>query len=154
VLQVVESEASIEEEAGLERALPRDPARKCVLVIDDQAPVRDVAEQGLKHLGYDVRTAASGQAGIEMFQADSGAVDLVLLDMTMPDLGGEEVLVKLLEIHPDLPVVLSTGHLEQDALRQIPVERLAGILPKPYTLRQMEEVIAKGLAQGDSPGSS
>jgi CheY-like chemotaxis protein len=125
-----------------------------VLVIDDQAPVRDVAEQGLQHLGYQVLTAASGQVGIDVLESDPDAVDLVLLDMTMPDLGGEEVLVKLLEIRQDLPVILSTGHLEQDALRRIPVESLAGVLPKPYTLRQMQEVITKGLTQGEAPASS
>jgi len=154
VLQIVDSDQSVVEQTGGHKALPREHSRKCVLVIDDQALVRDMAEQGLKHLGFDVLTAANGQAGVEMFRADPAAVDLVLLDLTMPDLGGEEVLAKLLAVDPDLPVILSTGHLEQDALRRIPVERLAGVLPKPYTLRQMEEVISKGLTQGEPLASS
>ena len=154
VLQVVEADHCIEDGADGNRALPGDQAQRCVLVIDDQELVLEVAEHGLKHMGCKVLTAATGQAGVDLFQSDPDAIDLVLLDMTMPDLGGEEVLGKLLEIRQELPVVLSTGHLAQDALRQIPMERLAGILPKPYTLRQMEDVITKGLMQGEPQGSS
>ncbi len=65
----------------------------------------------------------------------------------MPDLRGDEVLKRLLAIRPDIPVVLSTGFLPQDALQRIPVELLAGILRKPYSLRQMDQVINDALGR-------
>ncbi len=141
------SDVAVAEQTGGETAIPDMPSRKRVLVIDDQDLVREVAKQGLMHLGFGVITAANGQEGIEVFAAEPQDIDLVLLDLTMPDLRGDEVLKRLLAIRPDIPVVLSTGFLAQDALQQIPVEQLAGILRKPYSLRQMEQVINDALGR-------
>jgi two-component system, cell cycle sensor histidine kinase and response regulator CckA len=144
-LPSVKSDVSVVEQVDSEVDIDLEPGRKRVLVIDDQEFVRDLAEQALAHLGFVVICASGGLEGIRMFEAASQDIDLVLLDMTMPDLGGEEVLKRLLELRPEISVVLSTGYLEQDALKRISMERLAGVLPKPYNLQQLEKVIARWL---------
>ena len=103
-----------------------------VLVIDDEPSVRDVARAILERAGFDVLVAASGREGLERFRAGADRIVAVLLDMTMPDLAGEEVFAELRSIRPDVPVILSSGYNEQDATRRFAPAGLAGFIQKPY----------------------
>jgi len=110
-----------------------------VLVIDDEPSVRDVARAILERAGFEVLVAASGREGLERFRACADRIVAVLLDMTMPDLAGEEVFAELRSIRPDVPVILSSGYNEQDAVRRFtadvsagPESGLAGFIQKPY----------------------
>jgi len=116
-----------------------------VLVIDDQQAVLQSAEDALTFLGYTVTTAESGEEGIEKIMAEPSGFDLVLLDLTMPTMSGEETLERILDIRLDLPIVLSTGFLKQDAVQRIPAKQLAGVLAKPYTLHDLEKVLIEAL---------
>jgi len=103
-----------------------------VLVIDDEPSVRDVARAILEKAGFEVLVAASGREGLERFRACADRIVAVLLDMTMPDLAGEEVFAELRSIRPDVPVILSSGYNEQDATRRFAPAGLAGFIQKPY----------------------
>jgi len=103
-----------------------------VLVIDDEPSVRDVARAILERAGFEVLVAASGREGLERFRACADRIVAVLLDMTMPDLAGEEVFAELRSIRPDVPVILSSGYNEQDATRRFAPAGLAGFIQKPY----------------------
>ena len=113
-----------------------------VLVIDDEESVRQVARAALRKAGFEVLVAASGREGVERFKSQAGRISAVLLDMTMPDLSGEEVFRRLREVRADVPVILSSGYNEQDAIRRFTgvadaapaagEQALAGFIQKPY----------------------
>jgi CheY-like chemotaxis protein len=124
-------------------ATPREaPARKgVVLVIDDEQVVLRTARAALERHGYRVLTASDGREGIEAFARDPRGIDLVLLDMTMPVMGGEETLRRLLAINPKVRVVGSSGYTEQEAVRRFGTG-LAGFLQKPYSTQRLCRVVA------------
>lgn len=105
----------------------------CVLVVDDELEVREVVQAILEQRGARVLTAADGPQAIELFRAHGGAIDVVLLDLTMPGMSGAEVYEKLVEIRPDVPVIVSSGYGEREIAQRIGRRRPAGYVRKPFT---------------------
>ncbi len=103
-----------------------------VLVIDDEAVVRNVAQHALKKIGAQVLTADCGRIGIELFRARATAIDIVVLDASMPDLGGREVLREIRKIRQQIPVVVSSGHPQSEMDRYFGQDRPSSFLSKPY----------------------
>ena len=93
-----------------------------VLVVDDEDLVRTVAQRILEHNGFTVMTADGGRAALKMFNEHHERIDGVLLDLTMPDLNGEEVYRKMREIRPVVPIVVLSGYSEEHV-----ADRFAGI---------------------------
>ncbi|MEM8996398.1 MAG: PAS domain S-box protein, partial [Acidobacteriota bacterium] len=103
-----------------------------VLVVDDDDSVRDMAERMLVRLGFDVLSADGGGRALEIFRRRRDDICVVLLDMTMPHMDGEETFRSLQAIRPGVPVVLSSGYSEQIAAERFDGKGLAGFLQKPY----------------------
>jgi CheY-like chemotaxis protein len=101
-----------------------------VLVVDDEDVVRRMAQTALERFGYAVAVAENGKEAVEMFRARTNEIALVLLDMTMPVMGGERMLKT---IRPDVKVILSSGYNEVEAIQRFSGKGLAGLLQKPYT---------------------
>lgn len=121
-----------------------------VLLIDDEEVVRGTAKTALENLGYQVLLAADGREGIRLFRTAKTLVSLVILDMTMPGLGGEDIMRQLREIKPGIPIMLSSGFSETEALHRFGNLRLAGFLQKPYSLGTLaEKVQAAGAAAAE-----
>jgi PAS domain S-box-containing protein len=112
-----------------------------VLLVDDDPHVRRVAEEMLKRLGLMVLTADHGKKGVEIFRAKEGEIDCVLLDLTMPGMGGEETFQAMREVRPDVRVILSSGYDEQEVTRQFAGMGLSGFIQKPYTVVKLQEVL-------------
>jgi signal transduction histidine kinase/CheY-like chemotaxis protein len=112
--------------------------RDCVLVIDDEPAVRLVTGKLLTELGRSVVTAECGQRGLELFAERQREIGLVLLDLTMPDLSGAEVLTRLRAIQPSVSVVLTSGFQPADALTLTSEPNVVGFLQKPHTLADLE----------------
>ena len=110
-----------------------------VLVIDDEEQVRQVASSLLATFDLTPSIAVDGAAGLAAFRANPKSFRLVLLDVIMPGLSGEETLLSLRRIRSDVPVLLMSGYNEGDLLRRLasPGSRLA-FLPKPFTLESLE----------------
>jgi CheY-like chemotaxis protein len=104
-----------------------------VLVVDDEDIVRNMARVALERAGYTVETASDGAVAVATISGSSAAFDAVLLDLTMPTMGGDEALKEIRAIRADLPVVLSSGFSEDEALSRFANRGLAGFLQKPYT---------------------
>ena len=104
-----------------------------VLVVDDEDLVRNMARFTLERCGYRVELAADGKSAVEAFAARPSTFAAVLLDLTMPVMNGEEVLQQIRSIRPDIPVVLSSGFSEDEAVQRFRQDGLAGYLQKPYT---------------------
>jgi PAS domain S-box-containing protein len=104
-----------------------------VLVVDDEPTVRAVAKRVLEQQGFSVLTAADGEEGLALFKQRQAEIALVLLDMTMPKLSGEEAYREMRRVQPDVCVVLSSGYNEHDATTRFSGKGLAGFLQKPYS---------------------
>ena len=90
-----------------------------ILLIDDEEIILDVGSEMIKRLGYAVIIAAGGKAGIEAYREHRDTIDLVVLDMIMPDLSGKDTFERLKEIRPDVSVLLSSGYSLNGQAREI-----------------------------------
>jgi PAS domain S-box-containing protein len=121
------------ERAGPKTAgVSRPQGTGTILVVDDEEVVLRMASAALKRTGYDVLVAHNGEAAVEVFRR-AGPVSAVLLDLTMPIMGGEETLRRLRMISPHVKVILSSGFSEMEALRRFQGKGLDGFIQKPYT---------------------
>jgi PAS domain S-box-containing protein len=111
--------------------------RGTVLVVDDEELVRKAATFTLQRYGYQVLAAASGREAIQIFRNSGQPVTLVLLDLTMPGMDGEEVLRELKLIEPAVRVLLSSGFNEVESVRRFTGKGLAGFIQKPYTAQEL-----------------
>jgi PAS domain S-box-containing protein len=104
-----------------------------ILVVDDEEIVRSMAKRVLERHGYSVILAKDGQTGVEALSQRKRDISLVLLDMTMPVMSGEEAFRQFRMISPDVRVILSSGYNEVEAIRRFTNKGLAGFIQKPYT---------------------
>jgi PAS domain S-box-containing protein len=118
-----------------------------ILVADDEAWVRDVAARLLRSLGFGVLLARDGEEALARWHESADEIRLVLLDLTMPKLDGEETFRVLHLLRPDLPVVLMSGFSEHEAAGRFAGKGLAGFLAKPFRLEDLAECIRGVLAR-------
>jgi len=119
--------------------------RQTVLLIDDEDVVRKMAGLALAQLGYSVIEAGNGVEALDRFRDHSAEIDVVVLDLTMPLMSGEETLRRLRAIDPNVAVILSSGFNESEATRHFDSGKLAGFLQKPYTLTRLGEQVRAAL---------
>jgi len=81
-----------------------------ILIIDDEVSVCEIAKDMLSNLGYGVSFVHDGKAGVEMYRTRRASIDLIMMNMNMPLMGGRETFRQLKNINPDLPVLIVTGH--------------------------------------------
>jgi two-component system CheB/CheR fusion protein len=124
------------------------PERATVLIVDDEEIVRRTATAALTKHGYAVLIAENGQAAVELFRSLSERIALVLLDMTMPVMGGETALRELQSVKPDVKVILSSGFNEAEAVRRFAGAGLSGFIQKPYTSSRLVDKIRRTLENG------
>ena len=118
------------------------PAGSVALVIDDERTVLNVAEGVLSRKGMKILTAENGKAGVELFRENSGLISVVVLDLQMPVMGGEETLELLHEINPAVPVILMSGFDESEVSRRFHGLRPASFLQKPFTAERLASAVA------------
>jgi two-component system cell cycle sensor histidine kinase/response regulator CckA len=117
-----------------------------ILVVDDEAIVLSFARRGLERIGYKVLLASDGRQAVEIFKERSKEIALVLLDLAMPGIGGEEVFVELRRIDPQVQVLLCSGFSEKEATRRFGEHGLAGFIQKPFKLKALQACIEGVLA--------
>ena len=142
------SPAAVARTSEAPESAPDWTAAGTVLVVDDEPGVREIAGEMLQRLGLEVHTAVDGLAALEFLHARAGEIDLVLLDLTMPGLGGMEVLQQIERTRPDLPVVLMSGYNESYSAKGC-ADRIAGFLQKPFSSEQLEQVLRAALPRRD-----
>ena len=112
-----------------------------VLVVDDEEMIRDTARMILEAVGFEVLLAADGREAVEVFRERGHEIRVVLLDMTMPHMGGEEAFSELRRIRDDVRVILSSGYNEQEATNRFAGKGLAGFIQKPYPPMKLAEIL-------------
>ena len=116
-----------------------------VLVVDDDDSVREVVVDMLRRLGFQVLTATDGAEGIDVFRRNVDRISLVLLDMAMPRVNGEEAFRAIRNLKSDARVILCSGYSEQETTARVAGEGLAGFLQKPYVLSTLRDAIREVL---------
>ncbi|MEX2262825.1 MAG: PAS domain S-box protein [Bryobacteraceae bacterium] len=116
-----------------------------VLVVDDEEIVRRTAQNALERQGYKVLLASNGHEAVEVFREQGDEIVLVLLDLTMPVMGGEEAMRRLQSIRPRVSVLLSSGYNEVEAIRRFTGKGLAGFIQKPYSAGQLADKVKQAL---------
>lgn len=113
------------------------PATGLVLVADDEAIIRELAREALEGAGLEVLEARDGQEAVEQFRKHAGRVNLVLLDMTMPRMGGAEAFRLIREMAPLVRVLLTSGYTQQESLDSLTDLPPDGFLQKPFRVRDL-----------------
>jgi CheY-like chemotaxis protein len=106
-------------------------SRQSILIVDDEQMALTLVKRILSDAGFQVTTAQSGFECLDLVRQRPFGFDLILLDLTMPFMGGDETFKRVRELRPDLPVVLCTGFIQQEKLNELMTAGLAGFLRKP-----------------------
>ena len=114
-----------------------------VLLVDDEESVRNVGTAMLRNLGFAVLCAADGREALAVFRERREEISLVLMDLTMPNLGGEETFHELRSIDPNVEVILSSGYSEHEVTRRFLGKGISGFVQKPYTLATLREILGR-----------
>ena len=110
-----------------------------VLLVDDEETIRALGKRMLERMGFEVLTAEDGREAVELYRTHREDIRIVLLDLTMPHMDGEETFRTLRGMDPGVRVVLSSGYTEHDVVARFAGKGLAGFMPKPYTLKGLKE---------------
>lgn len=115
-----------------------------VLLVDDDAAVLDVTKRLLEHLGYQVTATRCSLEALHLFKTDPALFDLVITDMIMPHMKGDELARTIREIRPGMPIILATG-FSDDRLEKATANGIRDFIMKPFMLQDLERVILKVL---------
>ncbi|MGD9210415.1 MAG: ATP-binding protein [Desulfobacteraceae bacterium] len=132
-----------QKEAGME--LPTGNQR--ILFVDDEPALVDMGMQRLTRLGYQVEAHTNSIEALDFFQANPNHYDLVITDMTMPNLSGDRLAKRLIEIRPDIPIILCTGYSRQISDEKAAACGIRHFLMKPITIREMADTVKRVLHQ-------
>ena len=116
-----------------------------ILLVDDEAPVGKMQKMMLERLGYQVTCRSSSTDALEAFRSKPDAFDLVITDMTMPNMTGDQLARKILLIRPDIPVVISTGFSDRINKEKSDALGIKGLLKKPILKSDMAKTVRKVL---------
>ena len=125
-----------------------------ILFVDDEAPIAKMGSQILERLGYSVTTRTSGIEALELFRTKPNDFDLVVTDMTMPNLTGDKLAVELMKIRPEIPVILCTGYskkISDETASEIGIKAFAY---KPVVKADLAKSVRKVLDEAKSENQS
>ncbi|MBD3242742.1 MAG: response regulator [Chitinivibrionales bacterium] len=118
-----------------------------VLVVDDEDTVRAALSRMLKHLGYSVDACANGREALTFYEAHADSIDLVLLDLVLPEMRGSAVMQRLQRIRGDVKVVIVSGYTADQDVQALEESGAAGFLSKPFSTEELSKVIARALGR-------
>jgi PAS domain S-box-containing protein len=125
---------------------------ECVLIVDDEDSVRELARLTLERRGYRVLTACDGEDGLKRYAEHPGRIDLVLLDYSMPGLTGLEVFHELRKMDPKTSVLFSSGYGLQGDAAPLLAAGACAFVPKPYRPDELVQAVRQVLAVKNAPG--
>lgn len=108
-----------------------------ILIVDDQETVWDFLIEALQNLGYSVLLAENGEDAVSIYRENPNQIDLVLLDMVMPKMGGHSTFYQLKAIDPNVKVLLSSGFVSAASVKDLQDNGAAGFLPKPHRIKDL-----------------
>ncbi|MDP6546076.1 MAG: response regulator, partial [Phycisphaerae bacterium] len=126
-------------------APPSQPVRGHgrILVVEDEEIIRNFASKALGELGYQVDTCRNGATGVKFFEAHHDEIDLVILDLIMPELGGEDAFARMMEIDPDAHILISSGFSQHKTTTSLLAAGAKGFLNKPFDVSELSQYVAR-----------
>jgi PAS domain S-box-containing protein len=132
---------------------PRKKGRGRVLIMDDKIEVREAAGEMLRHIGYEVEFAKDGSEALKLYKRakmEGVPFDTVIMDLTVPGgMGGKEAIEKLLVFDPGVKAIVSSGYSSDPILEKYKKYGFKGVLPKPYEMGKLSDVLYGVLAEGN-----
>jgi len=131
-----------------EEARPRGTVVRggTILVVDDEEWVLELAQEFLERGGFDVLTAGGGREALEIVRGEAGeTIDAVVLDLTMPDLDGQETFLEIRALRPGLPVIVASGFSVETTADRFPPHEIAAFVRKPYEPEELIDAIRTSL---------
>lgn len=122
-----------------------------ILLVDDEESVRTLGTRMLERIGFKVLLAADGHEALDVYRNRRDEIALILLDLTMPQMDGEETLHELRRIDAKVRVVISSGYTEAEIAPQFAGKPLFGFLQKPYTLSALTQCLRDAMGDGEIP---
>lgn len=116
-----------------------------ILIVDDHETIWDFLIEALHALGYSVVLAENGEDAVEIYRENPGTIDLVLLDMIMPKVGGHQAFCRIRAIDPKANVLLSSGFVSEEEVHDLLQQGASGFLPKPHRIPDVARAIRKAL---------
>jgi CheY-like chemotaxis protein len=118
---------------------------RLVLVAEDEPDIRTVTRMALRASGYDVITAENGRVAVELFASRAREIGIVLLDVEMPEMNGEESFRVIRALRADVPIIIMTGYGDISAQARFQNLKPAGVLAKPFTRAQLLGMLNQAL---------
>jgi signal transduction histidine kinase/CheY-like chemotaxis protein len=118
------------------------------LIVDDEASVRGVATRMLSACGLSTLTASCGAEAVALLETHAGGIAIVLLDLTMPEMNGEETYRRMRAVDRSVPVLLMSGYTEQEASTHFGGQGTSGFIQKPFRLDELKEAVRRALSDG------
>ena len=112
-----------------------------ILFVDDEASIAKMGARTLEALGYEVTTRTSSIESLELFRSKPAEFDLVITDMTMPNMTGEKLARQMLAIRPDIPIIICTGFSERIDAQRAAESGIKGFLMKPVVRSEMAKMV-------------
>ena len=121
------------------------PGHERVLFIDDEQALVNIGKQMLEHVGYEVVARTSSGDALELFRDEPERFDIVITDMTMPNMTGDRLAKELMQIRPDIPIILCTGFSETISGKKAKEMGIRAFVMKPYLLQDVAKTIREVL---------
>ena len=135
------------DQPGLSNGPPSQGSRPRLLVVDDDDMVRLAIERMLAHLGYRSLVAASGEEALVIYKQSGADIAAVILDITMPGLGGIETFRRLRQFDSRVKIIVSTSDPLNPTIRQIEAQGISYMIPKPFHAEQLARAIQQTLEE-------
>jgi PAS domain S-box-containing protein len=140
-LPIIETEK--DQDTGREKTVPTGSER--ILFVDDEQPIVDIGKQMIEQLGYTVVIRTSSLEALELFRTKPHEFDLIITDMTMPNMTGEELANELMFIRPDIPIILCTGFSRRVTEKKAKAMGIQAFIMKPILKQELAETIRRVL---------
>ena len=128
------------EQLATEDLIETAGGHETILVIEDEKIIRNLVKRILKKYGYNVLTSSDGKKGLEVYKENKDSIDIILLDLTMPEMSGQMVFEEMLKIDPNVKVMISSGHGEEETRKGI-LSLAKGYVKKPYKIDELARSI-------------
>jgi len=119
-----------------------------LLLVDDEALVRSLGQAILQKFGYTVLAATNGEEGLELYRREHGRIDLVILDLIMPEMSGKELLAEILKMNRSAKVVVATGYTADGSIEEIQELGARVVIRKPFRAQELLEAVRGSLDGG------
>jgi CheY-like chemotaxis protein len=137
------SDREVMDEAPTEQVILQ--GKETILLADDEETVLEVTKEILESLGYKVLSAHGGQEAINVYKTDGSKIDLIILDMIMPGMGGGEAFEILKGMNPDVRIILSSGYSADGQAKEILEKGVKAFLQKPFQIHELSQTVRKAL---------